>query len=95
MVRELYRQITTEFKEQALERLSQGISAVALAKELGIARSTVYRWAAELNEGTSGSPKSRADAEEEIKSLRRQLKRVQEERDILKKAAAFFAKQST
>ena len=72
--------------------------AAQLARELGIARNQLYKWKEQLQaKGEAkafrgpGGPAS-ADLSE-IERLRRELKRVTEERDILKKAAAYFAKE--
>jgi transposase len=84
---------TKEFKLEALRLLELGQKPAAqLARELGIARNQLYKWKEQLQaKGEAkafrgpGGPAS-ADLSE-IERLRRELKRVTEERDILKKAA--------
>jgi transposase len=89
---------TPEFKREAVQLLESGSHpASEIARELGIKRNQLYKWQAHLKaRGTgafpgSGTRRGRAD---EITRLKRELTRVTEERDILKKAAQFFAKAS-
>ena len=68
-----------------------------IARDLGIARNQLYKWQTELRARGSGAfPGSGARKERttEIARLQRELARVTEERDILKKAAAYFARES-
>ena len=65
----------------------------AVAARLGINKHSLYDWVRRRAEtGRSGSAEVSDPAE--LRRLRAELKRVTEERDILKKAAAYFAKQS-
>ena len=91
-----------EFKLEAVRLLKLGQkSAAELALELGIRRNQLYKWAGELDRkagdetlafnGPRGRPPT--DQLSEIERLKRELKKVTEERDILKKAAAYFAKE--
>lgn len=88
-----------EFKLEAVRLLALGQKpATDLAMELGIARNQLYKWQKRL--GTVGAdhafrgPGRKPDAErDEVDRLRAELKRVTEERDILKKAAAYFARE--
>jgi len=87
------RKFTAEFKEEAVELLRRsGKTATQAARELGIGQTTVSRWtlqAAKMPLGTQGFL-----ATEELKAVWRELDHVRQERDILKKAMAFFAKES-
>ena len=89
---------TREFKQEAVRLLEQGQRpAAAIARELGIPRNRLYKWQAQLaKEGATAFPGSgrRAGPAEELARLKRELERVKEERDILKKAAAYFARES-
>lgn len=89
---------SAEFKREAVRRLEAGEApAAVVARELGVRRNQLYKWQQELNgKGESAFPGSgrRAGPEAEIARLRRELERVTEERDILKKAAQYFAKES-
>ncbi len=88
-----------EFKLEAVRLLEHGQKpATQLALELGIRRNQLYKWQAELGkkgrEEAFRGPGAKPLAElGEIERLQRELKKVTEERDILKKAAAYFAKE--
>lgn len=92
------RQFSPEFKREAVQLLESGSRPGSeLARELGIARNRLYKWQAELRaRGNGAFPGSglRKERTTEIARLRRELARVTEERDILKKAAAYFARES-
>lgn len=87
-----------EFKLEAVRLLELGQKpATQLALELGVARNQLYKWQEQLKQVGSdvafGGPGRRPlDQQSEIERLKRELKKVTEERDILKKAAAYFAK---
>lgn len=92
-----YQRFTKEFKTEAVRLLEQGEkSATELALSLGIRRNQLYKWQAQIQgKGEAafrGSGRLPADQESEIVRLKRELERVTEERDMLKKAAAYFAK---
>ena len=83
---------TQEFKDEAVRQvLERNYPAKEVAERLGIALNTLYIWIRKARP-------AQAEAEElavqkkEILRLKAELKRTQEERDILKKAAAYFAK---
>ena len=89
---------TKEFKQDAVSMVSeQGYSANEVARRLGVGQSNVSRWVRELRkdqqDGVEGEV-SRKELEAEVKRLRKENQRLQMEREILKKAAAFFAKES-
>ena len=76
--------------------LEQGYSASEVGKRLGIHHSSISRWVREHNErDESPDGLSRADIEAENHRLKKEIKRLEMEREILKKAAAFFAKESS
>lgn len=87
-----------EFKQAAVRQLEQGgKSAAELARELGVKRNQLYKWQEQIHaKGGAAFPgKGRqAGSEAEIARLKRELERVTEERDILKKAARYFARES-
>lgn len=91
------RRFSREFKLEALKRLEAGDKpATQLAAELGIRRNMLLKWREQLRTegerafgGAGRPPKSQ---QSELVRLKAELKRVTEERDILKKAAAYFAK---
>jgi transposase len=95
-----FRHHTREFKVEAVRLLKESGKPVSrLADELGIDHSTLARWREELDPGR-GAEDGGADSseilskDEQIKRLRREMQVLKEERDFLKKAAAFFAKES-
>jgi transposase len=84
-----------EFKLEAV-RLSEtsGKSMAQLARELGLADGVLYRWRRQLREQPEVAFPGKghqSELEEENRRLRRELERVQQERDILKKAIAIFS----
>ncbi len=87
-----------EFKQAAVRQLEQGDqSGAGLARELGVKRNQLYKWQEQINvKGGAAFPgKGRqAGPEAEIAHLKRELERVTEERDILKKAVRYFARES-
>jgi transposase len=90
---------TKEFKLEAVRLLGLGQKpATQIALELGVKRNQLYKWQEQLQaKGTDKAfkgPGAKPLAEyTEIERLKRELKLLTEERDILKKAAAYFAKE--
>ncbi len=90
-----------EFKLAAVALLKQGQKPAAqIALELGVARNQLYKWTDELEAKAgdvqaafNGTGRKPMEERSEIERLKAQLAQVTEERDILKKAAAYFAKQ--
>jgi transposase len=87
-----------EYKIEAVRLSADGTKSVAtVAAELGIRRDQLYRWRRQFEKGgTTAFPGNGTvgSHDEEVHRLRREIKRVTEERDFLKKATAFFAKES-
>lgn len=85
-----------QFKVDAVNLVINGNRSVAaVARDLGIEANTLYRWKRELTvEGGEAFPgKGRlSPQEEELRRLRRELDQAREDREILKKALAFFSK---
>ena len=88
---------TKEFKIEAIRLINEGKKPLAeIARELGVKRTLLYRWRDQFKTGRErafrgpGRPKS--DEMSELSRLRQENKDLKEERDILKKAAAYFAK---
>jgi transposase len=92
------RRFTQEFKDDAVSLvIDQGYSCAEVARRLGVSENNVNRWVREYrqrNELQSSGDLSREEMEAELKRLRKENKRLEMERDILKKAAAFFANES-
>jgi len=93
------RQYTMEFKQEAVRLVkAQGLSPAQVARDLGLDRSIVRAWlekddAGQLVEAPVRQP-SAPSLEEEVRRLRKENAILREEREILKKAAAFFAKEN-
>ena len=92
--RKLYPQ---EFKSEAVKMvLDSDLTTYQVAQNLGISYKTLYTWVRNtMPEATyTKAGKSQIKTlQEELKKVKRQLKRAEQERDILKKAAAYFASQ--
>jgi transposase len=84
-----------EFRREAVELLRRsGKSVPRLAAELGISPQSLRNWARQIDVDEGKAEGLTSDEREELRRLRRELRTVTEEREILKKAAAFFAKES-
>jgi transposase len=89
---------TREYKAEVV-RLCQesGKSPEAIGREMGIAGSLVRNWLRQANVDAGGGGKGALTTteREELMQLRRENKHLRQERDILKKATAFFVKEAT
>lgn len=89
---------TKEFKDDAIKLvINQGYSSTEVGRRLGINSSNVSRWVREYQrdrEEIGKSGMTHRELEAEIRELKKENRRLQMEREILKKAAAFFAKES-
>ena len=90
------RQFTEEFRTGAVRLvLDEGKKVGAVARELDLTPSSLSQWVSQARADRSQGKTGLTTAErEELARLRKEIRIVQEEREILKKAAAFFAKQS-
>jgi len=92
------RKYTKEFKRDAVNLvIDQGYSANEVGRRLGVGQSNVSRWVREHRkdqQDTAEGEIPRKELEAEVKRLKKENQRLQMEREILKKAAAFFAKES-
>ena len=88
------KQFDREFKAQAVRLCEQGGVPIAqVARELGINVKLLYRWRSEAQEaGTAAFPGHGHSSDEEVRRLRRELARVEMERDILKKALGVLSR---
>ena len=86
------KRFTQEFKQDAIRQVTErGYPVAEVAERLGVSTHSLYKWVKDHSAGGGGATNTR---DEEIRELKAELRRVTEERDILKKAAAYFAKAS-
>ena len=87
---------TAEFKESAVKLAIESDQPITkTAEELGINKNTLHTWISKYHspQKRQASPVENEHLYDELKRLRKENKRLMEERDILKKAAAYFAKE--
>ena len=84
-----------EFKDEAVRQVTErGHSVQEVAARLGVSSHSLYKWVKAVRPSKDEQRSDELlDAKKEILKLRSELRRVQEERDILKKAAAYFARE--
>ena len=85
-----------EFRREAVRLVEEGQSVEQVAIDLGVGKTTLWRWREQLSSGRKEGPRPETDEElrKENERLRKRLRVLEEEREILKKAATFFAKES-
>jgi transposase len=96
--RKPYKTYPKEFKEEAVRMMeSSGRPAAEIAMELGIRRNQLYKWKEQMNnkgdQAFSGRGRPKKEDQSELTTLRQENERLREEVEILKKAAAYFAKE--
>lgn len=92
------RKFTREFKQEAVKLIeARGVTVAQAARDLGVHGTVLRRWvregAADPQHAFPGQGQMKPDPLE-IERLRREVTKLKAERDILKKAAAYFAKES-
>lgn len=87
---------SAEFKREAIRRASEdGVTDKSVCKELEISTRQFRRWRDEFHLlGTQAFPGQGRTRDAELADLKRELSQVKKERDFLKEAAAYFAKES-
>lgn len=85
---------SAEFKREAVRLVAeQGLTVVQVAADLGVSRNTLYAWVRDLEAEVAPNGKPMSE-QEELRQLRKEVARLKLERDIFKKAAAYFANDS-
>ena len=85
---------TEEFKIEAVKQVTErGYPVAEVAGRLGVSQHSLYVWLKDYGHPVEVRQKQQSQADE-MRRLKAELKRVTEERDILKKVAAYFAKES-
>ena len=99
MARKARQTFSPEFKREAVKLLERGEKeASQLARELGVRRNQLYKWKDEIDTyGEDAFPGKgrRSKPQDEATQLKTELKKLREENEILKKAAIYFAKESS
>ena len=88
---------TKEFKAEAVSQvIERGYSVREVASRIGVSEHSLYRWVQAARKADEVTPEAKTVSElaAENAKLKSELLRAQEERDILRKAAAYFANQS-
>jgi transposase len=82
-----------EFKDEAVRQIvDRGYSVTEVSERLGVSAHSLYKWVKAVKpDKTDEQAAALIEARSELLKLRAQLKRTEEERDILKKAARYFA----
>ncbi len=90
------RKFSDEYKREAVRLATDpGVTKSQVASELGINANLLGRWCKDyLSNGGAAFPGHGKPRDEEMASLKRELARVKKERDFLKEAASFFARES-
>jgi transposase len=81
------RKYDEEFKQQAVKKILDGQSVASVSRELGVSEGVLHKWKQAKLEISS-------DVEKEVVELKKRLREVEMERDILKKAALIFGRGS-
>jgi transposase len=90
------RQHSEEFKREAVKLVTdQGYTMADAARSLGLDASVLRSWKLKYASEANGVPKMQETEQEELARLREENRRLRMERDILKKATAFFANEKS
>lgn len=87
---------TPEFKDEAVRQVTErGYKVTEVAARLGVSSHSLYKWVRAVRPSKEEErSEDLIETKKEVLRLRAELRRVEEERDILKNAAAYFAKES-
>jgi transposase len=94
--RKTRRQFTKQFKADTVALIHSSNKSIAqVCRDLDLSESAVHRWLAQADIDNGHRDGLTTAEREELRALRRQVRDLREERDILKKAAAYFARETT
>jgi len=96
--RKPYQTYTKEFKQEAVRLMTESDKPAAeIARELGIRRNQLYKWKAQLDikgdQAFRGQGRPKKEDQGEVSKLKQENAELREEVEILKKAAAYFARE--
>lgn len=97
MARRKRRKFTPEFKAEVVELCQRGDRSIGeVSRDLGLTETAVRSWVkqAKVDAGEGPPGELTSEEREELRRLRREVRQLREDREILKKAAAFFAKEN-
>ncbi len=84
-----------EFRQEAVALVHRSSESIAqIAKDLGCSEQTLRSWVSQAAVNAGKKPGLTTEEREELARLRRRIRTLEEEREILRKAAAFFARES-
>ena len=83
-----------EFRRQAVELIRSGTPIKQVAADLGVSEQTLRSWVRQGDVDAGRAEGLTSDEREELRRLRRENRRLQQEREILKAAATFFARET-
>ena len=81
-----HRKYDVQFKQEALKQVENGRNVSSVAQALGISETLLYQWRKRHSQESSSNQHT------ELEALRKQVKQVEMERDILKKALTIFSR---
>jgi len=84
------RRYDAEFKSNVLKMISGGRSIPSISQAMGVSEGLLYRW---KSQAKKAEQKQSAGETEQVKALRKRVKELEQERDILKKALSIFSRQ--
>jgi transposase len=94
-VRRTRRSFSDEYKAEVVDLVRRSEkSPAAVARDLGLVPSAVRRWVAQADIGAGRKPGLTTDERAELAALRKENRVLREERDLLRRATAFFAKET-